>query len=310
MEVGKNVGSLRYNAAPLGRLVTTPGISLHTRKASLTRITQGFLLIIVIGVSACSNKREDNALNPATADALNIYQKSERSMSNGNFPRAISGFEYLLAVYPFSDYAKQGQLDLMYAHYRNEDPDSAIEAADQFLLENPTHPRVDYAHYIKGLVYFERKRGPMEKFLRVDLAKRPPESLLESYRSFSTVALQFPDSPYAADARQRMVYLRSRLAQYELYVAAYYMNRGAFVAAASRAKYVLEHYDQTSSVAPALQIMVAAYRRLELPDLADNSMRVLEENYPDQAFAYGERGTDVHGTFLERWILRRGSKKE
>jgi outer membrane protein assembly factor BamD len=306
-EVRKNVESLRYNAAPLGH---PAGTGLHTRKTSLKRIAPGILLIVVIGMSACSNKRADNAINPGTADALQIYQKSERSMANGNFPRAISGFEYLLAVYPFSDYAKQAQLDLMYAHYRNDDPDSAIEAADQFLLENPTHPRVDYAHYVKGLVYFERKRGPMEKFLRVDLAKRPPENLLDSYRSFSIVVNQFPDSPYAADSRQRMVYLRSRLAQYELYVAAFYMNRGAYVAAANRAKYVLENFDQTSSVAPALQVMVAAYRRLELPELANNSMRVLEENYPDQAFAYGERGTDVHGTILERWILRRGNKEE
>jgi len=289
---------------------TDPGTSLHTRNTSLKRATQGFFLIIVIGMSACSNKRPENGVNPATADALGIYEKSERSLTNGNFPRAIAGFEYLLAVYPFSDYAKQAQLDLMYAHYRNEDPDSAIEAADQFLLENPTHPRVPYAHYVKGLVYFERKRGPMEKFLRVDLAKRPPENLQASYRSFSTVVNQYPDSSYAADSRQRMVYLRSRLAKYELYVAAYYMNRGAYVAAANRAKYVLENYDQTASVAPALQVMVAAYRRLDLPVLADNSMRVLEENYPDQAFAYGERGTDVYGTFLERWVLRRGNKKE
>jgi outer membrane protein assembly factor BamD len=290
--------------------VSIPGSGLHTGKAGLKRTTLSFLLIIVIGMSACSNRRSENTINPATADALGIYKKSERSMTNGNFPRAIAGFEYLLAVYPFSDYAKQAQLDLMYAHYRNEDPDSAIEAADQFLLENPTHPRVDYAHYVKGLVYFERKRGPMEKFLRVDLAKRPPENLQSSYRSFFTVVNQYPDSPYAADARQRMVYLRSRLAQFELYVAAYYMNRGAYVAAANRAKYVLEHYDQTASVAPALQVMVAAYRRLELPELADNSMRVLEENYPDQAFAYGERGTDIYGTILERWLLRRSSKKE
>ena len=283
---------------------------MNIRKTSLKRIAQGVLLVTVIALSACSNKRPDNAVNPGTADALAIYKKSERALTNGNFPAAISGFEYLLAVYPFSDYAKQGQLDLMYAHYRNDNPESAIEAADQFLLENPTHPRVDYAHYVKGLVYFERERGPMEKFLRVDLAKRPPENLTESYRSFSIVVNQYPDSPYAADARQRMIYLRSRLAKYEMYVAAYYMNRGAFVAAAGRARFVLEHYDQTSSVVPALQVMVAAYRRLELPELADNTMRVLEENYPDQAFAYGERGTDVQGTFLERWILRRGSRQQ
>jgi outer membrane protein assembly factor BamD len=276
----------------------------------MKRYLAGTLIcLLAIGGSACSNSKGSGAVNPETGDALTVYKKSERALGNGNFEKAIAGFEYLLAVYPFSDYAKQGQLDLMYAHYRAGDPDSAIEAADQFLLENPTHPRVDYAHYVKGLVNFERSRGPMEKLLRVDLAKRPPVNLEESYRSFSVVANQYPDSPYAADSRQRIVYLRSRLAQYEMYVAAHYMNRGAYVAALNRAKFVLENFDQTSSVAPALQVMVAAYRRLGLGELADDSMRVLQENYPDQAFEYGERGTDVYGTFLERWILRRDARE-
>jgi outer membrane protein assembly factor BamD len=86
------------------------------------------------------------------------------------------------------------------------------------------------------------------------------------------------------------------------------VNRGAFVAAANRAKYVLENFQQTPSVVPALQIMVASYRQLELPQLEADTMRVLKENYPDQAFAYGEKGTKVQGTLLERLILRRKMK--
>jgi outer membrane protein assembly factor BamD len=241
-------------------------------------------------------------------DARKLYDKGQKSLASGNYTTAVNHYEYLKAVYPFSEYAKQAQLDIMYAYYRNDEPDAARDAADQFLLENPTHPRVDYAHYIKGLAYFERERGPMEKFFRVDLSKRPPNHLEDSYRSFATVANQYPDSAYAEDSRQRMVYLRNRMAEYEIHVAGYYMRRGAFVAAANRAKHVLETYQQTPSVVPALQIMVSAYRQMGLDQLADDSMTVLRENYPDQAFAYGERGTNVEGTLIERLVLRRNLK--
>jgi len=263
------------------------------------------LMAVLALVAGCSSNR--NEVNP-NDDAEKIFEKGNKSLGYGNYGSAIRQYEYLQAVYPFTEYAKQAQLDLMYAYYKSKEPDAAVEAADQFLLENPTHPRVDYAYYIKGLVYFQRDRGPLEKLLKQDLAKRPPNHLEDSYRAFATIATQYPDSVYAEDSRQRMVYLRNQLAKYEIYVAGFYMIRGAYVAAANRAKYVLENYQQTPSVVPALQIMVAAYRRLELPQLADDSMRVLQENYPDQAFAYGEKGTQVEGTFLERFILRRGSK--
>jgi outer membrane protein assembly factor BamD len=277
----------------------------HRRAATLTALLSAVLGAVLL--SGCSSNKVEEY--DADADAAEIYQKAQRALDLGNYGFATTNYEYLMAVYPFSEYAKQGQLDLMYAYYRNRQPDSAIDAADKFILENPTHPRVDYAHYIKGLATFERKRGPLERLMRVDLAKRPPDRLEESYRAFGVVAERFPDSPYAEDSRQRMVYLRNRLAQYEIHVAAYYIHRGAWVAAANRAKYVLENYQQTPSVVPALQIMVTAYRQLELTELADDSMRVLEENYPAEAVAYGARGsTGVEGTLIERFILRRNQK--
>ncbi len=278
---------------------------MRLSKAFIHGPTRLVIIAVLAALVGCSSGR--NSVNPED-DARKVYTKGQRALNIGNFSTAINQYEYLQAVYPFSEYARQAQLDLMYAYYRAKEPDAAIEAADQFLLENPTHPRVDYAHYIKGLVNFERERGPVERFFRVDLAKRPPNKLEDSYRSFATVANEFPDSVYAQDSRQRMVFLRNRLAQYEVHVASYYMRRGAFVAAANRSKYVLENFQQTPSVVPALQIMVSAYRQLELDDLAEDSMRVLEENYPDQAFAYGERGTEVEGTLLERLILRRNLK--
>lgn len=273
--------------------------------SNIVRLASLLVLTAVTALAGCSGRGK--AVDPLD-DARKLYEKGQKSLSSANYTTAVSHYEYLKAVYPFSEYARQAQLDIMYAYYRNGEPDAARDAADQFLLENPTHPRVDYAHYIKGLAYFERERGPMERFFRVDLSKRPPNHLEDSYRSFATVASQFPDSVYAEDSRQRMVYLRNRMAEYEIHVAGYYMRRGAFVAAANRSKHVLETYQQTPSVVPALQIMVSAYRQMGLNELADDSMMVLQENYPDQAVAYGERGTDVDGTLIERLILRRNLK--
>ncbi len=151
--------------------------------------------------------------------------------------------------------------------------DSAVDQADEFIRENPTHPRVDYAYYIRGLVYFEGGASSLERLFRADIAKRPPHEAEKSFQAFQTLVQQYPKSPYAADARQRMVYLRNRLADYQIAVARYYMKRGAYVGAASRARGVIEIYDGAPAADEALAIMAEAYRRLgvdELATVADN----------------------------------------
>jgi outer membrane protein assembly factor BamD len=264
---------------------------------SLLRPLPVLLLAMLAGCALF--KREDPTADP-TANAQKLFETASSGLRSGNWQTAIASYESLIATYPFSDYAKQSQIDLMYAYWRNGEPESAVAAADQFVLENPTHPRVDYAWYLKGLAYFPRERGPLEGLFRIDLTRRPPEQLLQSVNAFSRLLQEYPDSPYAADARQRLVYLRNRLAAYEVHVADYYLRRDAWVAAANRARYVIQNYQETPSVVPALQIMVTAYRKLELPDLASSSLRVLAENYPLEAHGWGERDLKERDPALER----------
>lgn len=258
------------------------------------------LVLFLAALAGCSLfKREDPTADPG-ASARKLFETASAGLRSGNWQTAIAGYESLIAVYPFSDYAKQSQIDLMYAYWRNGEPESAVAAADQFVLENPTHPRVDYAWYLKGLAYFPRERGPLEKLFRIDLTRRPPGELLQSFNAFTRLLQEYPDSPYAADARQRMVYLRNRLASYEVHVADYYLRRDAWVAAANRARHVVENFQETPSVVPALQIMVTAYRKLELQELASDSLRVLAENYPLEAHGWGERDRKETDPALER----------
>jgi outer membrane protein assembly factor BamD len=89
---------------------------------------------------------------------------------------------------------------------------------------------------------------------------------------------RFPDSKYAEDARQRMVYLRNNLARHEVNVARYYIKRGAYVAAASRANYVIERFQRTPAVEDALEVLIEAYRALGEEKLAADARQVLEIN--------------------------------
>jgi outer membrane protein assembly factor BamD len=191
----------------------------------------------------------------------------------------------LEARYPFSEQAKQGQLDLIYAYYKNRSADAAIDQSDQFIRENPTHPRVDYAYYVRGLVYFESGANWLERKFKADIAKRPPHEASKSFQAFQVLAQQYPKSPYTADARQRMIFLRNRLADYEIEVARFYLKRGAYVGAANRAKGVIAGYDGAPAVDDALKILATAYRKLEIDDLAQATDKVRAANVytiPDQ----------------------------
>ena len=235
--------------------------------------------IAILAASGCHRglrKGDARLSNPET-----IYARAHHELVASNYEQAIKLYEALEARYPFSDSARQARLDLMFAYYKNHETESAVDAADQFIRENPTHPRCDYAYYIKGLVYFEETPNFVERWFRVDLTERPPIDGLKSFAAFQTLVQQYPHSVYAHDAERRMTYLRNRLANYEIEVADYYMRRGAYVAAVNRAEYVIEHYDGSPSVRRALEMMIHAYRRMELTDLADRAEAVYHENYPD-----------------------------
>lgn len=210
-----------------------------------------------------------------------IYTRGESLLRSGDYNGAIRYYEALEARYPFSEQARQARLDIIYAYYRARQSESAIDAADQFIRENPTHPRVDYAWYMKGLVHFERMPNVLERWFRADLTRRPPADARRSFQAFQTVVERFPQSDYAHDARQRMVFLRNRLADYEVHVADYYLRRRAYVAALNRAKFCIENYDGAPATREALDVMVAAYEGLGLEDLAENARKVYALNFPE-----------------------------
>ncbi len=212
-----------------------------------------------------------------------LYSEAKEAMSKGNYRTALEYLDKIQARYPFGRYAQQAQLDTIYVQYKDNEPSAAIAAADRFIKANPRHPFVDYAYYMRGLVNFDRNNTLLDRLTPVDRSRTDSNTARQAYDDFSELVRKFPNSNYVEDARQRMVFLHSKLAMYEANVADYYLRRGAYVAAVNRAAYILENYAQTLATEHALIIMTRAYVKMKMPKLAADSLRVLEQNYPNSA---------------------------
>lgn len=210
-----------------------------------------------------------------------FYERASNEMNSGNYEQAIQTFTQLEARYPYGRYAQQAQLEVIYAHYKNGEPASAVAAADRFIRLHPRHPNVDYAYYLRGLAVFDQGSSFLERWVPQDRAKRDPAGMREAFAYFRELVEQFPESRYAPDAIARMTILRNNLARHEVLAAEYYLSRGIHLAAANRGKFVLENYPQSTAIPDALGIMVRAYRAMEMHELAADALRVLQQNHPD-----------------------------
>ena len=267
--------------------IRTPGNTRWIRVLALC------LLAVALSLAGC---RKDKALQDGLS-AEEIYNKATSSMNSKSWSQAIGAYKALQTRYPFGRYTEQSMLDLSYCYFKAYQPENALSTLDRFIRTYPTHPNVDYAYYLKGLVNFEQNLGFLEQMMPKRVRDRDQSMARDSFMDFSELVRRFPDSRYVPDARQRMIFLRNNLAAYEITVAEYYLRRKAYIAAANRARYALETYPNTPHNAEALVVLHKAYTELELTELAEGSMTVLALNYPDNYYVLGQK---KKRTWLER----------
>src|SRR5437764_3418870 len=237
------------------------------------------LFFALVGCSGLSSKDETQGWS-----AERLYGEAKDSMSSRDWAKAIKYLEKLEARYPYGRYAQQAQLEIAYANWKDGERASAIAAADRFIKLYPNHPNVDYAWYLKGLINFYELQGVLSWLTTPDMSDRDPKAARDAYFAFKEVLTRFPESRYAEDSRARMRFLVNSLASNEVHVANYYMKRGAFLAAANRAQYAVEHYPQAPAVEEAMAILVRAYDSLSMTDLRDAAGRVLMKNFPESDY--------------------------
>jgi outer membrane protein assembly factor BamD len=221
-----------------------------------------------------------------TADwsAQRLYKEAKDELDSGNYEQAIKYYESLESRFPYGRYAQQAQLEVAYAYFKQGEQASGVAAIDRFLKLHPNHPNVDYALYLKALLYFNDDQGIMGKLSDMDPAERDPKAPRDAFDALKELVQRFPESKYAPDALARMKYLVNALAAHEVNVAAYYMKRGAYVAAANRAQFAVQTYPEAPAIEEALFIMVKAYDALGMKQLRDDTDRVMRMNFPESRY--------------------------
>jgi outer membrane protein assembly factor BamD len=264
-----------------------------------TRIFVFSTLVSLLLIAGCSKKEE------VIKSEKEMYDYAYSSLARGRFDSAIERYEELKNAYPYGVHATQGELEICYAHYKAKNSDATVPCLNEFLSLHPTHPHIDYAYYLKGLAslpirspkFGERYFKTQEKFSDHDA-----EAARDAYAAFTEVVNRFPLSGYADSARQILVDLINTFARHDLRIARFHLYREAYVGGINRAKQVLERYETSPHTEEALAILVYAYEKLDLPNLAAENRRVLALNFPSSEFLGNEHRV------LDEEIIARNEK--
>lgn len=248
------------------------------------------LLLTVLGATGCA--RLKGMFKDKDADegvpAAELYDKGHQGVIVGHWSQAITVYKRLVAQYPYGPYTEQALIETAYAQYKAGNNDDAISTIDRFIRIYPTHRSTVYMYYLRGLVDSNRDTVFLQRVWTLDTSRRDLAAPLQAFNDFKTVSERYPNSRYAADARQRMVALRNLFARHDIDIGLYYLRRGAWVAAANRAKYVLETYPQSQYQDDAVALLGEAYTRLGNQALAADARRVLQQNDPSHPWLQGD----------------------
>ncbi len=245
------------------------------------RLLNVLLPLVVSGVflAGCGvEKTPDPYADARQKTEATLFHEAHTALIRGDYKPAIDALEALDAVYPFGVHAHQAQLDLLYAYFQHGDLPLALAEADRFIRLYPRDRAIDYAYYMKGRAQFDLGANWLQHTIGMDAAKRDLSNKKQAFLSFNEVVRRYPKSTYAYDSMLRMHYIRNLLAEKEVVLAQYYFERKAYVAAVNRAAFVVQHFDGSPQVKPALALLARAYKKLGQTAMARGVRDIQEAN--------------------------------
>ena len=261
-----------------------------TLRSSLLRPIFVLALFALVAGSGCARMKgmfKDEDKNEGLP-VSQLYDKAHGDMEQARWSSASETWGRLIAQYPYGPYTEQALMEQAYAEYKAGKHDDAVSSIDRFIRTYPTHKNIAYLYYLRGLSNMARNAVFLSRAFKLDMSNRDLQAPQQAYNDFNTVASRYPNSAYAADARQRMIFLRNEFARFELTTGLYYLRRGAWVAAADRATYLLETYPQSEYQDDAVAMLGESYTRLGNTALAADARRVLEQNDPQHPWLSGK----------------------
>ncbi len=206
----------------------------------IMRQLKSFISIIIATavLSACSSSQDELKNIPSET----LFEQGQTYLKEENYSSAVRYLEAVDGRFRDGQYREETQLSLMKAYYSMGEYYQAIEMAERFVRSNPYSDKMDYVYYLAGLSNVRLGDNFIQDFFKVNRSSRAVKSVRNAYGTFQTIVQHFPNSEYAAEAQQWMIYLKNRLAEHELEIVKYYQKRKAYVAMANRVEEMIRYY--------------------------------------------------------------------
>jgi len=232
------------------------------------------LLIIIafLFVYSCSKEKtkvsiiQEKEINLQMIDA---YKEGVKAFEEGDVLVAARKFNEAEILFPQSEWAPRSILMAAYSYYYGDYYYDAISELERFIKKYPKHERLNYAHFLLAICYYEQI---------VD-EKKDIGPLLRAQTQFRIVIENFPDSDFALDSKYKLDLITEVLASKEIFLGRYYMKKEKWIAAINRFKRVAEYYDTTIYVEEAIHRLVEIHYKLGLIDESKKYASLLGYNY-------------------------------
>ncbi|ENV05369.1 hypothetical protein F967_02121 [Acinetobacter sp. CIP 102637] len=261
-------------------------MSLPHYKITILALSLGVASAFV-GCSSNPSKKDVVDKGPQSSEQV-YFEKAQKSLERNQYTDAVKSLEALDTYYPTGQYTQQAQLELLYAKFKQKDYEGTIALAERFIRLNPQHPNVDYAYYVRGVANMEMNYDSLIRYTSLQQSHRDVSYIKVAYQNFVDLIRRFPSSQYSVDAAQRMKYIGQELAESEMNAARFNIQRKAWLAAAERAQWVVEHYPQTPQTPEALATLAYSYQKLGDKATSQQYVDILKLNYPNLVKSNGE----------------------
>ena len=261
-------------------------MSLPHYKITILALSLGVASAFV-GCSSNPSKKDVVDKGPQSSEQV-YFEKAQKSLERNQYTDAVKSLEALDTYYPTGQYTQQAQLELLYAKFKQKDYEGTIALAERFIRLNPQHPNVDYAYYVRGVANMEMNYDSLIRYTSLQQSHRDVSYIKVAYQNFVDLIRRFPSSQYSVDAAQRMKYIGQELAESEMNAARFNIQRKAWLAAAERAQWVVEHYPQTPQTPEALATLAYSYQKLGDTATSQQYVDILKLNYPNLVKSNGE----------------------
>ena len=226
-------------------------------------------LTIILPIISCSEK-ETIIEEGLTETPEQLYVIAKLDLDAELYEEAKLKFENINFKFPLSNEGIQSLMMIAFIEYVQLNYDEAIYKFDRIIKKYPSHKNIDYAYYMRAMCYFEQiKHEALDG-----------KNNQEAMENFNQIINRFPESKYARDSQQKIIFVKENIAAKHMDIALFYLNQKKYLAALNRYNIIINEYSQSKFTPEALYREVEIYYTLGMMDDAKKTSAVIGYNYP------------------------------